>query len=156
MSMRRGGGPTLFSTQQRHLLRGIERADTVVLDAHKQLYVPMGAGLLLCRTATMLQDIEQQADYIVRAGSRDQGKFTLDGSRPAMALLVHSSLRIFGRQGLELLINYGIEQAKVLARLIDAAEDFELITPPQLNVLTYRFHPQHRNEQKKIWHTHTM
>ena len=151
------GGPTLFSKRHRHLLRGIERADTVVLDAHKQLYVPMGAGLLLCRTATMLQDIEQQADYIVRAGSRDQGKFTLDGSRPAMALLVHSSLRIFGRQGLELLINYGIEQAQNLARLIDTAEDFELITPPQLNVLTYRFHPQHRNEaskRQKAWHTH--
>ena len=141
------GGPTLFSTRHRHLLRGIECADTVALDAHKQLYVPMGAGLLLCRTATMLEDIEQRADYIVRAGSRDQGKFTLDGSRPGMALLVHSSLRIFGRKGFELLIDYGIEQAKCLARLIDAAEDFELITPPQLNVLTYRFHPQHLSKQ---------
>lgn len=153
------GGPTLFSTRHRHLLHGIERADTVALDAHKQLYVPMGAGLLLCRTATMLQDIEQQADYIVRAGSRDQGKFTLDGSRPGLALLVHSSLRIFGRKGLELLIDYGIEQAKSLARLINAAKDFELITPPQLNVLTYRFHPQHLNgarKRQKAWHTHDM
>ncbi len=135
------GGATLFSHRHRHLLHGIARADTVTLDAHKQLYVPMGAGLLLCRTPTMLRDIEQQAAYIVRAGSRDQGKFTLDGSRPGMALLVHSALRIFGRKGFELLIDYGIAQAARFAALIAASRDFELITPPQLNVLTYRFHP---------------
>ena len=135
------GGPTLFSARHRHLLRGIELADTVTLDAHKQLYTPMGAGLLLCRTPSILSDIEQQAAYVVRAGSRDQGKFTLDGSRPGMALLVHSALRVFGCKGFELLINYGIEQADHFANLIDASEDFELITPPQLNVLTYRFNP---------------
>ena len=135
------GGPTLFSQRHRHLLRGIELADSVTLDAHKQLYAPMGAGLLLCREPTLLRDIEQQAAYIVRVGSRDQGKFTLDGSRPGMALLVHSALRVFGRKGFELLIDYGIAQANRFAALIEASTDFELITPPQLNVLTYRFHP---------------
>lgn len=135
------GGPTLFSSRHRHLMRGIEKADTITLDAHKQLYAPMGAGLLLCRTPTMLHDIEQQAAYIVRAGSRDQGKFTLDGSRAGMALLVHSALRIFGRNGFELLIDYGIALAVRFAALIKASESFEVITPPQLNVLTYRFNP---------------
>ena len=143
------GGATLFSARHRHLLRGIELADTVTLDAHKQLYTPMGVGLLLCRTATILRDIEQQAAYIVRAGSRDQGKFTLDGSRPGMALLVHSALRIFGRKGFELLIDYGIEQAVCFAKLIEASEDFELITAPQLNVLTYRFHPARLRAQPR-------
>ena len=41
------GGPTLFSSRYRHLLDGIERADSVTIDAHKQLYVPMGAGMVL-------------------------------------------------------------------------------------------------------------
>src|SRR5690606_10031509 len=41
------GGPTLFSRQHAGLLRGIELADSVTFDAHKQLYVPMGAGLVL-------------------------------------------------------------------------------------------------------------
>ncbi len=149
------GGPTLFSARHRHLLRGIEMADTVTLDAHKQLYTPMGVGLLLCRTATVLRDIEQQAAYIVRVGSRDQGKFTLDGSRPGMALLVHSALRVFGRKGFELLIDYGIEQAACFANLIEASEAFELITPPQLNVLTYRFNPCKRRTPRQDAVTHT-
>ena len=41
------GAPTLFSDRHRQLLKGIERADSVTIDAHKQLYVPMGAGLCL-------------------------------------------------------------------------------------------------------------
>ena len=38
------GGPTLFSRTYKHLLRGIEKADSVTFDAHKQLYVPMGVA----------------------------------------------------------------------------------------------------------------
>ncbi len=38
------GGPTLFSSTHRRLLKGIERADSVTIDAHKQLYVPMARG----------------------------------------------------------------------------------------------------------------
>lgn len=141
------GGATLFSDRHRQLLRGIELADSVTIDAHKQLYVPMGVGMLLCRTATTLRDIEQQANYIVRAGSRDQGKYTLEGSRPGMALLVHSSLRVFGRTGFELLIDYGIEQAMRFAEIIAATTNFELVTLPQLNILTYRFNPRHLRSQ---------
>ena len=148
------GGPTLFSARHRHLLHGIARADSVTLDAHKQLYTPMGVGLLLCREPTLLRDIEQQAAYIVRVGSRDQGKFTLDGSRPGMALLVHSALRVFGRKGFALLIDYGITQARRFADMIVASTDFELITPPQLNVLTYRFNPyQQHVPTDKVTHT---
>ena len=143
----------MFSSRYRQLLRGIELADTVTLDAHKQLYAPMGVGVLLCRTSSMLKDIEQQADYIVRVGSRDQGKFSLEGSRPGMALLVHSALRVFGRKGFELLIDYGIEQAARFAALINAHPDFELVTPPQLNVLTYRFHPGQLGARGTAVHT---
>lgn len=136
------GGPTLFSKRYAGLLRGIERADTVTLDAHKQLYVPMAAGVVLCREATTLHHIGQQANYIVRKGSRDLGKHTLEGSRPGMALLVHSSLRIFGHKGFELLIDHGIDTTKQFAALIAKSENFELISTPELNVLTYRYHPR--------------
>lgn len=135
------GGPTLFSERYRSLLKGIERADSVTIDAHKQLYVPMGAGMVLYRNPACVKGIEQRANYIIRKGSRDLGKHTLEGSRPGMALLVHSGLRIIGRKGYEILVDLGVGKAKQFAKSIQATEDFELISEPELNLLTYRYVP---------------
>lgn len=136
------GGPTLFSQTHRVLLKGIERADSVTFDAHKQLYVPIGAGVALFRDETHLKLIQHHAEYIIRKGSRDLGKTTLEGSRPGMALLVHSALRIMGRRGLELLIELGLTKARLFAAMIEQDPDFELVTAPELNLLTYRYVPQ--------------
>jgi len=135
------GGPTLFSDTYRGLLRGIERADSVTIDAHKQLYVPMGAGMVLFKDPALLSSIEHHAAYIIRRGSRDLGSRTLEGSRPGMAMLVHAGLSIIGRKGYELLIDQGIERARRFARRIDAHPDFELVSEPELNILTYRYIP---------------
>ena len=136
------GVPTLFSDRHRHLLKGIDRADSVAVDAHKQLYSPMGAGMCLFRNETALDAIQTNAQYIIRRGSRDLGKHTIEGSRPGMAMIVHSGLRILGRKGYELLIDVGIGKATQFARMIQNTDDFELTTEPELNILTYRYRPK--------------
>ncbi len=135
------GGPTLFSRRYRGLLDGIERADSVTIDAHKQLYVPVGAGMVVFREVQALDAVEHHANYVIRKGSRDIGKHTLEGTRPGMAMLVHSGLRIIGRKGYELLIDLGVDKARLFADMIRESPDFELITEPELNLLTYRFVP---------------
>jgi glutamate decarboxylase len=135
------GGPTLFSARYKHLLKGIERADSVTIDAHKQLYVPMGAGICLFKDVRALDAVEHSAQYIIRKGSRDIGKHTLEGSRPGTCLLLHSALRIMGRRGYELLVDLGIGKAGLFAKMIRTADDFELVTEPELNLLTYRYVP---------------
>jgi glutamate decarboxylase len=135
------GGPTLFSDRHRHLLAGIERADSVTIDAHKQLYVPMGAGMVVFRDPTALTAIEHHANYILRYGSKDLGSHTLEGSRPGKAMLVHAGLSIIGRKGYELLIDLGIERARTFAAMIRQHPDFELTSEPELNILTYRYAP---------------
>lgn len=140
------GGPTLFSKNYKHLLKGIERADSVTLDAHKQLYIPMGAGLVVFKDPTTPNAIEHHAQYIIRKGSRDLGSKTLEGSRPGMAMLIHSGLKIIGRTGYEILIDQGIEKAKAFAEMIEQAPDFELISAPELNILTYRYAPDWAQE----------
>ncbi len=135
------GGPTLFSKHHKYLLDGIERADSVTVDAHKQLYVPMGAGMVLFKNPASLSSIEHHAEYILRKGSKDLGSHTLEGSRPGTAMLVHSALSIIGRRGYELLIDQGIRKAHEFANLIRKEADFELITEPELNLLTYRYVP---------------
>ncbi len=135
------GGATLFSRKYVSILNGIRRADSVTIDAHKQLYVPMGAGMVMFKNPTALSNIQHHAEYIIRKGSKDLGSHTLEGSRPGMAMLVHSGLRIIGRSGYEILIDQGIEKARYFADMIRAEPDFEMISEPELNILTYRYVP---------------
>jgi len=136
------GAPTLFSKKYAPLLAGIERADSVTIDAHKQLYVPMGAGLVVFKSPSALSGVEHHANYIIRKGSKDLGSKTLEGSRPGMAMLVHSGLKIIGRNGYELLIEEGINKTHRFAKMIEKSDDFELCNKPTLNILTYRYCPK--------------
>ncbi len=135
------GGATLLSNRYRKLLRGIERADSITIDAHKQMYVPMGAGIVLFKDPKMSSAITHHANYILRKGSKDLGCHTLEGSRPGMAMLVHSSLQIIGRKGYELLIDQSMDKARYFASLINAEDNFEIISEPELCLLTYRYVP---------------
>lgn len=134
-------GPTLFSDRHRHLLKGIERADSVTIDAHKQLYVPMGAGMVVFKDPTALSAIEHHANYILRHGSKDLGSHTLEGSRSGQSMLVHAGLSIIGRRGYELLIDMGIDRARNFAERVRQHPDFQLTSEPELNILTYRYCP---------------
>ncbi|MGB0894494.1 MAG: pyridoxal-dependent aspartate 1-decarboxylase PanP [Parashewanella sp.] len=136
------GGASLLSEKYRHLLAGIELADSVTIDAHKQMYVPMGAGMVLFKDPMLTHAITHHAEYILRKGSKDLGRQTLEGSRPGMAMLVHACLKIIGLSGYEILINNSIEKARYFASLISAHNDFELVTEPELCLLTYRYVPK--------------
>jgi len=135
------GGPILFSDQHRHKLAGIERADSVTIDGHKQLYLPMGIGLLLLRDPKAAQVIERHARYIVRKESIDLGKRALEGSRSGMALLLHAALTIIGHQGYGFLIDEGIRKTQYMAKSICARQEFELLIDPEINILNYRYVP---------------
>jgi glutamate decarboxylase len=101
----------------------------------------MGAGLLVFKDPALVSSIEHHADYIIRKGSRDLGAYTLEGSRPGIAMLLHSGLKIIGRSGYEILIEQGIEKAHAFAAMINAETDFEVVSEPELNILTYRYVP---------------
>lgn len=148
------GGATLFSDQYASLLKGIERADSVTIDAHKQMYVPMGAGVVLFKNPKDANSIRHHAQYILRKNSKDLGAMTLEGSRNGMAMMVHAALHIIGRKGYQLLIDSCIEKAKVFAEMIQAHPDFELVTHPTLSLLTYRLVPA--SVQTQIHHDATL
>ncbi|AKB05434.1 putative pyridoxal-dependent aspartate 1-decarboxylase [Vibrio cholerae] len=137
------GGATLMSNRYRGLLDGVELADSVTIDAHKQLYIPMGAGMVLFKDPNAMRSIEHHAQYILREGSKDLGSHTLEGSRSGMAMLVYASMHIISRPGYQLLIDQSIEKARYFADLIDAQTDFELVSQPELCLLTYRYLPAH-------------
>ena len=136
------GGPTLFSAQYRDRLAGIELADSVTIDGHKQLYLPMGMGMVILRDPTLASHIETNAPYAVREKSTDLGKRTLEGSRPAMVLFLQAALHLLGQRGYGYLIDDGIHKAQYLASLIRSSPEFELLVEPELNLVLYRYIPE--------------
>jgi putative pyridoxal-dependent aspartate 1-decarboxylase len=136
------GGPTVFSDRHRSLLAGIERADTVTFDGHKQLYLPMGIGMVFLRDPMLAREIEKHSQYTARAGSADLGQRSLEGSRPAMSLLLHAALELIGQRGYGFLIDDGIARARYLAEAVRARREFELLSEPGLNIVLYRYVPE--------------
>lgn len=136
------GGPTLMSEKYRHLLKGIEHADSVTMDGHKQFYMPMTCGMVYFKNPWSLDSVAYHANYIIRPGSVDLGIKTLSGSREANSLILDCALKIMGTQGYALLLEHGIETAEQFADEIVKRKNFELITAPELNILTYRLFPR--------------
>lgn len=143
------GGPILLSDTYAHLLSGIERADSVTIDGHKQFYMPMGAGMVYFKNALALDAIAYHARYVNRKGSVDLGIKTLEGSREAACLILDASLKIMGAKGYALMIDHGIETARAFAQKIEERPEFELVTSPVLNILTYRLVPMAFRQKMK-------
>lgn len=136
------GGPVIFSRKHKYKLAGIEKADSVTIDGHKQLYLPMGIGMVFFRDPHLASSIEKQASYTMRKGSFDLGKRALEGSRPGMALFLHAGLKLIGLNGYEFLIDEGIRKTQYMAARISAMPEFELLAEPDTNLLIYRYIPE--------------
>jgi glutamate decarboxylase len=136
------GGPTLMSEKYANLLDGIKHADSVTIDGHKQFYMPMTCGMVYFKDPRIMDHIAYHARYVNRPGSVDLGAKSLSGSREANSLILDCTLKIMGSKGFALLIDHGIETAKEFAREIKKRPLFQLISPPELNILTYRICPE--------------
>src|SRR5262245_43190589 len=135
------GGPLLFSAKLRGRLAGIERADSVTIDGHKQMYLPLGIGLLLLRDPHAARAIEKRAHYLSRPGSADLGRRSLEGSRPGTSLFLHAGLHVFGRKGYAALVEESLRKASWLIDRIKDLPDFELLADPDSNIVLYRCVP---------------
>ena len=135
------GGPTLMSEKYGHLLAGIELADSVTIDGHKQFYMPMSCGMVYFKDPTIMDTVIYHTHYVNRPGSVDLGIRSLSGSREANSLILDSALKIMGSRGYALLIEHGIETACRFTEEIQKRRNFQLVTPPELNILTYRLYP---------------
>ena len=136
------GGPVLFSGKYAGLLNGIERADSVTIDCHKQFYMPMTAGMVYFKDPNALDAIAYHARYVNRKGSVDLGIKTLEGSRESSSLILDAAIKIMGARGYGLMIDHGIKTAKAFADKINRRPLFHLVSPPILNILTYRAVPE--------------
>ena len=133
---------------KRALFRGLERLDSVSVDAHKLLGVPTDCGVLLVREGERLR----RAFSITAPYLRGDGEIDADGatdlwnygpemSRAFRALKVWMTLRHFGAEGLRRQIAGNAALAVHLHRLVSDHPDFEVLHQPVLNLYCFRFLP---------------
>ncbi len=141
------GGGSLLMEGSRELLTGIELADSVSLDSHKLLYAPNSMGICLFREVNDSRYIYHTSNYIIREGSVDQGRFTIEGSRPFAALKPWAALKIIGHGGYQIIFNHARELQTTFTELIEQDPLFELLNRPELFIINYRFVPEELQER---------
>jgi glutamate/tyrosine decarboxylase-like PLP-dependent enzyme len=128
----------------RHLVRGVDRADSWITDAHKWLNVPYDSGLVLCKDAEAHRAaMTVSASYLVQDDGaravRDQVDWVPEFSRRARGFAVYAALRSLGRNGLAELVERTCECARRFADEIVSLPGVELLNDVVLNQVLFRF-----------------
>lgn len=134
-------GALLCSRRHRALLDGIEEADTITLDAHKQFQLPIGAGITLFRDPSLAALVRKTARYILQEDSDDLGKVAVEGSQSGISLVLHAALLVLGAEGLAGPAERGIATATAFADMVERHPSFELLAHPQTSIVVYRWRP---------------
>ena len=141
------GGFAVLSERGRQMLAGIDRADSISLDAHKWLFQPFEAGCVLVRdVATLVRAFSVNPDYLqdTKLGM-EHVNFADRGyqlTRSFRALKVWMSIQTFGLARIRAAITRAIEFADEAGRLVAKTPELELLSPPSLGVLCFRYRPR--------------
>lgn len=141
------GGSLLLVDQYRYLFKGIESADSVTFDAHKLLYSPLSMGMILFRDEKSLNHMKHTSNYIIRPDSVDQGRFTIEGSRPFACLKPWTTLKILGTDGFKLLFENAFDLTATLRGLVERHCNFEAMNHPEIFIFNYRYVPKKTQER---------
>ena len=146
------GAPGVLDQRKKHLFTGLTLADSVSLDPHKWLYVPVDAGCLLFRDANPVKATfsTDEADYIKVHGHSDDEAFAywdygVELSRRFRALKVWLTLSYYGAHRIAGAVSNDISLASYMGELVSAADDFELLAPVELSICCFRYVRAGRN-----------
>jgi glutamate/tyrosine decarboxylase-like PLP-dependent enzyme len=134
-----------LSPRTRHLVRGIERADSIAADGHKWLNVPYENGFALIREPARLGAAFGMPGAPYLPGPNDPGGgyglLGPESSRRARSLPVWATLAAYGRDGYRAMVERHLALAQHLARRVDAAPDLERLASVPLCIVCFRVRP---------------
>lgn len=132
-----------LSSRSRHLLEGLERADSVAADAHKWMNVPYESGFCLLRDPALLEPAFGMPDaaYLPGPGDGFRGFAVLgpESSRRARALPIWASIAAYGADGLAQMVDRHLDAAIHLADRVRDEPDLELVLAPVSCVVCFRW-----------------
>jgi len=138
------GGPAALLPELAELYRGMERADSVAVDPHKWMYVPVECGCALVRDSRAMRD----AFSLVPPYLRDEAalpwfsEFGIQQSRGFRALKLWFALKQIGVDGYRRAIARDINLARTLQQRLRELPDFELVAAGPLSVTCFRYRPR--------------
>ncbi|MFG2984638.1 pyridoxal phosphate-dependent decarboxylase family protein [Streptomyces sp. NPDC048258] len=137
----------LVSPTRRHLLDGIEHADSVTVDYHKSFFQPVSSSAMLVRDRDTLKHATYHADYLnprrmAEERIPNQVDKSIQTTRRFDALKLWMTLRVMGADGVGSLFDEVVDLAAAGWDLIDADPRFEVVVKPQISTLVFRYVPE--------------
>ena len=141
------GGAAVLSDRHRHLMAGLERADSVVWDAHKMLFVPGLCAFVLYRDAARrFEAFRQDAPYLFDPAAPglaeyDSGMKTVECTKRAAAFGLWGVWSLFGRQLFADMVDVTFALGRTFYEKLVAADDFVPLNDPECNIVVFRHVP---------------
>jgi aromatic-L-amino-acid decarboxylase len=136
------GGAIALLPEGRHLMAGVAAADSVVVNPHKWLFVPLDFSTLYTRHPRLLRDVFSLVPEYLR-GDAEQAEinymdYGIQLGRRFRALKAWMVFSTFGETGLVARIREHVRLARLFATWIENDVDFELLAPVQMGVVCFR------------------
>lgn len=143
------GGLAILSGDYAKELRALALADSLALDPHKWMYVPVDAGVVLVRDAALMRAAFSLIPSYLRTDDNLHGvqgppwfsEYGAEQTRPFRALKIWMTLRYFGVEGYRRLVEQDIAHARHLAAIVEQSAEFELWKPTSLSIVCFRYIP---------------
>jgi aromatic-L-amino-acid decarboxylase len=140
------GGFFLLTERGRRAMAGIERADSIVLDPHKGLFLPYGTGALLVRDGAALRRAHSlAADYMPPLSSDEElidfCEISPELSRPFRGLRIWLPWKLLGAAPFREALDEKLDLARWAAGELRAMPDVEMLAEPELSLLAFRLAP---------------
>jgi aromatic-L-amino-acid decarboxylase len=144
-------GVAAIMPEFRWILSGAEHADSIVVNPHKWLFVPMDCSALYVRDLELLRRAFSLVPEYLRTPEesvRNYMDYGLQLGRRFRALKLWFVLRYFGAEGLRERLRSHIELAQEFARWIEDDPDWEILAPHPLSVVCFRYAPTGKSESE--------
>ena len=145
------GASASLSPKHRHLLKGIERADSVVWDAHKMLLMPALCTAVLFRDGrNSFHAFAQHASYLFAGKPPEEEWYngairTLECTKRMMSFPLYAALYCWGTALFAEYVERTFALGRTLGEKVQAAGDFELPVMPECNIVCFRYVPKGLN-----------
>jgi glutamate/tyrosine decarboxylase-like PLP-dependent enzyme len=140
------------SPRFRHLVAGVELADSWTTDAHKWLNVPYDSGIVMCAHPESHRNaMTVSASYLIMDEGtrrvRDEMDWVPEFSRRARGFAVYAALRSLGRRGVQDLVERCCDAAARFAGRIAELDGVEVLNEVVLNQVLFRFESDERTDE---------